>query len=85
MFQTLDPFEDTDIGESKPLVMKFKFDELKKYFIDILIGKGPFLTRSVNILHVLGSVTVNNKNIRNNESGFQFFKNVFFMTGSLLR
>ncbi|KAK6643306.1 hypothetical protein RUM43_004811 [Polyplax serrata] len=55
--QNLDPFEDTDVGESKQPVMKFQFNELKKYFIDIMIGRGPFLNRSVNILHVLGSVT----------------------------
>lgn len=60
----MDPFEDTDVGESKQPVMKFQFNELKKYFIDIMIGRGPFLNRSVNILHVLGSVTVSNLKLK---------------------
>ncbi|KAL0278648.1 UNVERIFIED_CONTAM: hypothetical protein PYX00_000409 [Menopon gallinae] len=54
--EVLDPFEDTD-GEEKQPNMEYKYDEVKNYFIEVLLGKGPLLTRSVNILHVLGSVT----------------------------
>lgn len=60
--QVLDPFEDADVGETKQPALEYKYDELKRYFYDVVLGRGPFLTRSVNILHVLGSVTVRLEN-----------------------
>ncbi|XP_076235188.1 transmembrane protein 94-like protein l(2)k05819 isoform X2 [Calliopsis andreniformis] len=55
--QFVDPFEDTDIsGPSYPEVV-YNWLELKEYFFDILFGKEHMMSRSANILHVLGSVT----------------------------
>ncbi|XP_076171840.1 transmembrane protein 94-like protein l(2)k05819 isoform X4 [Ptiloglossa arizonensis] len=55
--QFVDPFEDTDIsGPSYPEVV-YNWLELKEYFFNILFGKEHMMSRSANILHVLGSVT----------------------------
>ncbi|XP_076621551.1 transmembrane protein 94-like protein l(2)k05819 isoform X4 [Colletes latitarsis] len=55
--QFVDPFEDTDIsGPSYPDVV-YNWLELKEYFFSILFGKEHMMSRSANILHVLGSVT----------------------------
>ncbi|XP_015590634.1 transmembrane protein 94 isoform X3 [Cephus cinctus] len=55
--QFLDPFEDADIsGPTHPEVV-YNWSELKEYFFDILFGRERMMSRSANILHVLGSVT----------------------------
>ncbi|CAL7933065.1 unnamed protein product [Xylocopa violacea] len=55
--QFVDPFEDADIsGPSHPEVV-YNWLELKRYFFNILFGKEHMMSRSANILHVLGSVT----------------------------
>ncbi|CAB0035951.1 unnamed protein product [Trichogramma brassicae] len=53
--QFLDPFEEgTD--HSQPDVV-YNWTELSRYFCAIMFGKEHMMTRSANILHVLGSVT----------------------------
>ncbi|XP_033214958.1 transmembrane protein 94 isoform X2 [Belonocnema kinseyi] len=55
--QFVDPFEDADIsGPTHPDVV-YNWSELKEYFLDILFGREHMMSRSANILHVLGSVT----------------------------
>jgi hypothetical protein len=55
---TVDPFEEADLAEPKHQIPEIKWREVKTYFIDILRGHGQIPSRSVNLLHVLGSVTV---------------------------
>lgn len=56
IIQFLDPFEEgTD--QSHPDVV-YNWTELSEYFWNILLGNEHMMTRSANILHVLGSVTV---------------------------
>lgn len=38
--------------------MQLSFTQLKRMFLDILLGRHNSLPRSANLLHVLGSVTV---------------------------
>ncbi|XP_058796297.1 transmembrane protein 94 isoform X3 [Phymastichus coffea] len=53
--QFLDPFEETSDPNHPEVV--YNWTELSEYFWDIMFGKEHMMTRSANILHVLGSVT----------------------------
>ncbi|XP_046427153.1 transmembrane protein 94 isoform X1 [Neodiprion fabricii] len=55
--QFVDPFEDADIsGPSNPEVV-YNWSEVRQYFVNIFVGREHMMSRSANILHVLGSVT----------------------------
>nr|CAD7426735.1 unnamed protein product [Timema monikensis] len=53
----VDPFEETDLAESKISVPEIKFRDVWNNFVELLQGRGEIPSRSVNLLHVLGSVT----------------------------
>uniref|UniRef100_A0A1B6JBX6 Uncharacterized protein n=1 Tax=Homalodisca liturata TaxID=320908 RepID=A0A1B6JBX6_9HEMI len=53
----VDPFEETDFGEKKSCEMEVSCVQLRRLFLDILLGQHNSLPRSANLLHVLGSVT----------------------------
>nr|CAD7588508.1 unnamed protein product [Timema genevievae] len=53
----VDPFEETDLAESKIAVPEIKFRDVWNNFVELLQGRGEIPSRSVNLLHVLGSVT----------------------------
>ncbi|OXU20778.1 hypothetical protein TSAR_005268 [Trichomalopsis sarcophagae] len=53
--QFLDPFEESSDPNHPEVV--YNWTELSEYFWDIMFGKEHMMTRSANILHVLGSVT----------------------------
>ncbi|XP_011498921.1 PREDICTED: uncharacterized protein KIAA0195 isoform X1 [Ceratosolen solmsi marchali] len=53
--QFLDPFEESS-DQNHPEVV-YNWTELSEYFWNIMFGKEHMMTRSANILHVLGSVT----------------------------
>ncbi|KAK2583635.1 hypothetical protein KPH14_009573 [Odynerus spinipes] len=55
--QFIDPFEDADISTPSHPDIIYNWIELKEYFFNILCGKEHMMSRSANILHVLGSVT----------------------------
>ncbi|XP_014604302.1 PREDICTED: uncharacterized protein KIAA0195 isoform X1 [Polistes canadensis] len=55
--QFVDPFEDADISTPTHPEIIYNWFELKEHFINILCGKEHMMSRSANILHVLGSVT----------------------------
>uniref|UniRef100_A0A1B6BXT8 Cation-transporting P-type ATPase C-terminal domain-containing protein n=1 Tax=Clastoptera arizonana TaxID=38151 RepID=A0A1B6BXT8_9HEMI len=59
IYQTFvdDPFDDTDIGVKKLIEIHLKWSQVKKIFINVLFGLHSDLSRSANILHVLGSVS----------------------------
>ena len=54
----LDPFEEADLAEPKHHVAEIKWREIPGYLMDVLRGRGQIPSRSANLLHVLGSVTV---------------------------
>lgn len=49
--------DNTTIDQNEYLINR---SEIFRVFLDIIKGKPQILTRSANILHVLGSVTVRN-------------------------
>ncbi|KAJ8664808.1 hypothetical protein QAD02_006470 [Eretmocerus hayati] len=53
--QFLDPFEET--SDPNHLEVVYNWTELSEYFWNIMFGREHTMTRSANILHVLGSVT----------------------------
>ncbi|XP_047352774.1 transmembrane protein 94 isoform X3 [Vespa velutina] len=55
--QFVDPFEDADISTPSHPEIIYNWFELKEHFLNILCGKEHMMSRSANILHVLGSVT----------------------------
>ena len=54
----VDPFEEADLDEPNQQITETRWKEVQLYFFDILRGRGQIPSRSANLLHVLGSVTV---------------------------
>lgn len=54
----VDLFEDNDHLQETHSIKDFKWMDLWKFFLNILLDKECMLYRSANIVHALGSVTV---------------------------
>lgn len=52
-----DLFEDTDVTETNNIETHYSLKDIWYNFVQIFQGTGQIMTRSANILHVLGSVT----------------------------
>ncbi|XP_071444767.1 transmembrane protein 94 isoform X3 [Hetaerina americana] len=53
----LDPFDETDLSEPTHPAIEISWREVHSCLMDVIGGKGKVLSRTANLLHVLGSVT----------------------------
>ncbi|KAG8227374.1 hypothetical protein J437_LFUL000382 [Ladona fulva] len=53
----VDPFDETDLSEPMHPAIEVSWKEVHRCLIDVIRGNGKVLSRTANLLHVLGSVT----------------------------
>lgn len=76
-------FEDADFLSTGYIEPRYSWSDLWRNFALVSRGTGHIMTRSANILHVLGSVTVSSQLLHKHDSGTKMTG--VGVTGSLLR